>query len=77
MKPTSHVIKDDFLLILHDEHTDSYSYYIYHVLDISIIDDVKMVNIQFIDSVGVLHRISLTYDAFIDLIVSKALIPLT
>ena len=76
MKNTSVSIKNDFLMILYDEKNDSYSYKLYHVLDVSDINGSKMVNIQFTDIDGSLHRITLTKDSFIDLILSNVLVPL-
>ena len=76
MKNTSVSIKNDYLMVMYNPVLSTYTYHLYHVLDISDIDGDKMVNIQYIDEDGTLVRTSMSNESFINLIVSKILIPM-
>ncbi len=63
-------------MVMYNPVLSTYIYHLYHVLDISDIDGIKMVNIQYIDDDGKLSRTSISKESFINLIVSKVLIPM-
>lgn len=63
-------VKQDYVMIMHNPVEDSYTYHVYHVIDISIINNETLVNIQSKEDDKNLKRFSMTDRKFYDLISS-------
>ena len=76
VKDVSISIKDDYLMVMYNPVLDDYNCYLYHVLDISTIESKQIVNIQYYDENDYLCRVALSYEKFLNLIISKILVPM-
>lgn len=63
-------VKQDYVMIMHNPVEDVYTYHVYHIIDISIINNETIVNIQSKDENKNLKRFSMTDRKFYDLISS-------
>lgn len=69
-------IKDDYLMVIYNPVLQSYEYQLYHVLDISKINGKTIVNVQYTNKDNLISRVSLSKTEFLNLILSKVLIPM-
>lgn len=69
-------IKDDYLMVTYNPVLQSYEYQLYHVLDISKINGKTIVNVQYTNKDNLISRVSLSKTEFLNLILSKVLIPM-
>jgi hypothetical protein len=76
VKNPSTSIKDDYLMVMYNPVLDDYYYHLYHVLDMCTIDGSRLVNIQFRDENDYLSRVALPYERFLNLVLTKVLIPM-
>ena len=76
MKNSSISIKDDYLMVMYNPVLDTYDYHLYHVLDMCTINGTKLVNIQYRDENDHLSRVTLPYERFLSLVITKILIPM-
>ena len=64
----SESINEDYVMVLHNPKLNTYDYLIYRVLDISYIDNNKVVNIQHRTKNNQLNRLIMPYHIFLGLI---------
>lgn len=61
-------INQDYVMVTHDPRTSEYEYLMYRVLDISYVDNTRVVNIQHRTKNNQLKRLIMPYQIFLDLI---------
>jgi len=66
-------VKQDYIMIIHNPVENDYIYHLYHVLDISVLNDETIINIQTRGKDNVLKRFHLSERKFYDLLSSGIL----
>ena len=61
-------VNQDYVMVTHNPRTTEYEYLMYRVLDISYVDEVRVVNIQHRTKNNQLKRLIMPYYIFLDLI---------
>ena len=76
MENISISINTDYMMITYNPVLEEHEYLLYHVLDISSLNGLDMVSIQYTDYKGNISRKTLSYKKFVELVLSQTLIQL-